>query len=369
MLETQKYLRNHPKETALQSLFDEFHIKQKRHKQYPNLVQLCYDQIESPKNHPISRECRGLILDEGYDWHVVSYPYQRFFNVEEGHADKIDWESAKIFEKQDGSLCQMYFYKGSWHVATKQVPDASGETPNDKSITFADLFWRTFYQMGYSLPQHNLLDPAIFCFMFELFTEENRVIVPVEKPQLLLHGVRHLGTLTESDPEWAAKEFGFQLVKKYDFKKLEDVVAFAKTVSPQYGEGFVVVDKNFNRVKVKSPAYVALSQLGGDGFSDRRLLALCQSNESDEVLSYFPKFRDRFNEIQPLYKKAIEETEIVYNNTNLQAPRKDIAISFSKSKFSGILFQLLDKKIQSVTEGFSKYSVESLEKILLSGKK
>ena len=55
-------------------------INYKQHPKYPELYHLSYDQLESPKGHPIVRECRGLILSASDNWNVVAYPFNRFAN-------------------------------------------------------------------------------------------------------------------------------------------------------------------------------------------------------------------------------------------------------------------------------------------------
>ena len=37
----------------------------------------------------------------------------------------FDWQSSKIYEKLDGSICALYYYEG-WNVASSTKPDASG---------------------------------------------------------------------------------------------------------------------------------------------------------------------------------------------------------------------------------------------------
>ena len=93
MLKVQQYLIDF----GLDTLQDQFKIKVRRHNKYPNLICLNYNQLESsPKDHPVVRECRGLILDEENNWFVVSYPYKRFFNYGELGADE------RMFEKSAG---------------------------------------------------------------------------------------------------------------------------------------------------------------------------------------------------------------------------------------------------------------------------
>src|SRR5689334_13224443 len=105
-LETVRFLRLH----GLPELCERYKITARRHGYYPGLVQLKYSQIESPMGERIVQECRGLILDEGHDWKVIAFPYTKFFNHGEGHAAPIDWGTAKVYEKLDGSLMTLYSY-------------------------------------------------------------------------------------------------------------------------------------------------------------------------------------------------------------------------------------------------------------------
>ena len=66
------------KKNGIESLKSEFGINVK---EYDDLFVLNYDQIESPKTHPIVQECRSLILDKQFN--VVSRSFDRFFNFGE----------------------------------------------------------------------------------------------------------------------------------------------------------------------------------------------------------------------------------------------------------------------------------------------
>ena len=56
---------------------------------------------------PLVRECRGIILDIN-TLTPVCFPFVKFFNIDEIYADKIDWESARVQEKIDGSLIKLW---------------------------------------------------------------------------------------------------------------------------------------------------------------------------------------------------------------------------------------------------------------------
>src|SRR3712207_7217271 len=49
-------------------------------------------------------------------------------------------------------------------------------------------FWRTWSQLGYETPA--AVQARDCCYMFELLTPENRVIVSHARPRIVLHGAR-----------------------------------------------------------------------------------------------------------------------------------------------------------------------------------
>ena len=118
---------------TLDALAAQHAIKAVRHPAFPSLVLLKYNQIASDMSVPLVQECRGIILDEADGWRVVSRAYGKFFNYGEPGAAEIDWATARVQEKVDGSLCTVYEYAGNWHVATTGSPG----TPAGRSETTA----------------------------------------------------------------------------------------------------------------------------------------------------------------------------------------------------------------------------------------
>ena len=364
ILEIQKFLQ----QKSFEDLHSLLRINISQHKDYSNLYLFKYDQIESPKNHPIVIECRGIVLDKSQNWKVVSYPYNRFFNVNEQVAVEtedgvflkttdINWESAKIYEKLDGSLCTLYFYDNKWNVSTSGTPDASGEVQGFSThyLNFADLFWQTWNNLGYKLPENKNC-----CYMFELMTPFNRVVVQHQTARIALHGVRDLTTLQELNPSDFASQ-GWEIVKQYSLKTLDEVFEACKALDPVKNEGFVVIDDQFNRVKIKSPAYVALSHMK-DGFSQRRMLQLVMNNESEEFLSYFSEFTALHNEIKTKYMCLILDIQETYEKIKDIAVQKDFALEACKHKFSGVLFSM--RKGVTLTDYLKNVNIKTLENFL-----
>jgi hypothetical protein len=354
-LQTQIFIETH----GLAALTDQLRIKTRRHDRFPNLVHLKYDQINSPMADPVVQECRGLILDESDGWRVVSYPFDKFFNYGEPNAAAIDWTTAAVQEKLDGSLMVLYRYAREWQVASSGSPDAGGDVWGHTG-TFADLFWETWKLAGYGLPDESQ-PPA--CFMFELMTPFNRVVVPHQDSRLICIGARDLTTLGEVPADKIAAQFGWRPVRSFPLQTLDDVLTAAKALNPMDAEGFVVVDASFHRVKVKSPQYVALHH-AKDGTSPGRMLEMVRSNESAEFLAYFPQLQEAFNYVQGQYAALCDELEAAYLAIKDIPGQKDFAAAALKTRSSSPLFALRANKCRTVREFFTGATLPSLERAI-----
>ena len=361
MLEVQRFLRNGG---TVQDLLDKYGIQSHRHVSYPNLVLLKYNQINSPMGERICQECRGLILDESNNWDVVCCPFFKFFNHGDGHAAPIDWGSARVYDKLDGSIMSLYTYDGVLRVASSGMADAQGQVNTLLGETsFAGLFWQTWLDLGYECPKEHFLT-----FMFEMMTPYNRIVCRYEKPRLVLLGVRNNVTLEEYRPETWAEQYGWECVKYYDMNNIEDVVEMAKTLNPMEREGFVVCDNvrgggSFGRVKVKNPTYVALHHLKS-GLSVKRLLEIVVAREDEEFLTYFPEFKTEFEQTKSKYLGLIEEIDRTYQEYKDIPGQKEFAEAVLKFPYSGVLFQMRKAKHSSSQDFVKDMVVDKLMKLL-----
>jgi len=69
--------------------------------------------------NPIVQEARGIIIDYK-KLEVVCWPFRKFGNHNESYCDSIDWESARVLEKVDGSIIKLWFdfQKNDWQFST-----------------------------------------------------------------------------------------------------------------------------------------------------------------------------------------------------------------------------------------------------------
>jgi hypothetical protein len=92
-------------------------------------------------------------------------------------------------------------------------------------------------------------------------TKYNKIIVQHDKPRIILHGIRDLNTMqeigmNELDVKIFGNELGWEIIKSYKFNNIDEIINSCKEMNPIKNEGYVVVDKFFNRIKIKCPSYV-----------------------------------------------------------------------------------------------------------------
>ncbi len=347
---------------TLAALAEQYAVKAVRHKAYPNLVLLKYSQIASDMSLPIVQECRGIILDEADDWRVVSRGYDKFFNYGEPNAAEIDWATAVVQEKVDGSLCTVFEYMGAWHVATTGNPDAGGPV-NDSAYTFAELFWETLgIYLGEDWDTAPWESPD-WCYLFELTTPHNRVIV-----NHLTAGLTLLGVRDRVSGQWISVSETVMarvvpVVCEYPLQSFADIQATFGGMDPLAQEGYVVLDALGHRVKVKHPGYVALHHMK-DGMTPKSMLEVIQRGEVPEVTAHFPNLAGAFNEIKAGYDALALAIDMAYAPIKHIETQKDFAAQALAFPCSAALFDLRKNKAENGRDFLAKATMPSLLRLL-----
>lgn len=282
MLEVTKYLRSGK---TLNSLMAKPYCL-KVQKQ-DNLVLLKYDQVNSDFNIKIVRECRGIILDKR-TWEPVCFPFYKFFNMGEQYADTVDGK-IYVYQKVDGSLAKVWYYEGRWRLSSNGAIDATQVTIGD-NINFFSLFLQALY--GYGLTWESFtadLDPQ-FTYMYELATQDNRVVIPYEGYHIFYLGQRNIHTYQEQ----YVPDRRIENVKQYEFETAEDVEVAAEQL-PDDEEGYVVRDEEWHRVKIKNPTYFLLHKIANNGKPD--FLKYYLEHDEEELLAYFPEYQEEFDKL------------------------------------------------------------------------
>jgi len=274
------------------------------HPRFPNLMQFAYSMMDSHsvKDHLVVCESRGLMLDSALNWAVVAHPFNRFFNWGEPGSAEIDWSTARVQEKLDGSLLVMYYWAGAWQVNTRKTPGA-GSPVGDWGISFADLFWRCWGQQYGDAGFAHLTPGSTYCW--ELTSPLNRIVTHHADERITLLAVRLADGQEQTVQQY---QHCFDVVGHYQFGSAEAAAEAAELLDPMKQEGFVVVDAEFRRVKIKSSHYVAIHRTV-TSLNTRSIVELIQQGQAHQVLTHFPEIEREFNQIRDHFSAQAAEID------------------------------------------------------------
>lgn len=394
MLLIQKYLETHSfadlaKEHGVYASFSKSGHK----------FSLNYDMIEAKENDPLSQECRGLILaladgrplsglrmdnvKLNYDHiipgetQILAFPMRRFFNNGQGSAANINWQdpNLKILEKLDGSLIILYYDKivNTWHTATRAVPEADVFLDNNL-FTFRTLFEKALQDtinLSFNEFTNSLNKNITYCF--ELTTPINRIVVSYQDYKITLLAARDIQSLQEIDINTI--EIGVPRVHAHALNSLENVLNWVSAQNPLEHEGVVVLDSNFNRIKIKNINYILLNKTRDTICNDRAFLGLILSEKIDDVWEVLPEvFQKRTLELKDKYQQYVSELLENFAKISSQATnQKEFALLVQENNLWGApCFALYSKKCETFKDFIAKnknktdssFSNSFLDKIL-----
>lgn len=301
-------------------------------------IMFSYNQIESDFCNALVRECRGVILHEK-TFKPVCVPFYKFGNYGENYVPEIDWSSARVQEKIDGSIIKVWYDDGKWRVSTSGNIDAY-----KAELTRTDLFEDgcTFGNFGELFDAARKISGLDYdkldknnTYMFELIGPYNKVIVLYKEL-----GIYHIGTRSNVTLEEIDTDIGIRKPAEYAFGSLDMCIAAARGL-PDDKEGYVVVDKHYNRIKVKNPVYVALHHMKtGAEPSLSSLIGVIRKNEIGEYLNYFPEYASYVRSCKLKIDRLIGGLESGLSEIKDKRfdTQKDFALAVKDRPFCGFYF-------------------------------
>jgi RNA ligase len=279
--------------------------------------------------------CRGLVTDDTGD--IVATPFQKFFNIEEGKFEPT--EKFEVYEKMDGSLGIVFWYRGQWVVATR------GSFTSDQANKAKEILRRYNTDIMF---RH-------LTFCFEIIYPENRIVLDYGTDEKLVL----LGTFNKDGKEMDSEiwsQWGFDVVKKYDgindYKQLKEMVKNDQ-------EGFVIKFSNGDRVKVKGVEYLRLHKIMTNVTTTGVWEYLRNGEDVMEILKdvpdeFYNKIKTYVQHLKYGYFQISEDAGkkfdgMMYGKYNDKEPitdRKEFAewVLTQPKHMSGILFRMFDKK-------------------------
>ena len=331
-----------------------------------NLVCFKYG-IEADFSDPLVCEARGIIIDVKHQT-VVCRPFDKFFNVQEQYAADIDWNTAKVLEKIDGSLIKLYWYNGKWTFATSSTCDATeASVAGYKGVTYRDIIARAD---NYSrIPFDDLSKNRTY--LFELVSPMTQVVIRYDKTSLY-----YLASFDNMTGEEVVVDLfeEFKRPRSYPLKTIDECISAAMELNRDSeeeikDEGFVVVDGQHRRIKIKSPAYIALHRaVTNKVFTVKRITELYQQGADlvklakdfpgeAHIIKYydwqFEEVRHNINEMAG-YARALYE-EYVHD-------RRAVASEIKDSPYAWVGFAAIgnDKSVEELMQVLSHSKLEKL---------
>ena len=297
------------------------------------------DNCNLERNHPLLIKCRGLVVRE--NGQILNYPFDRFFNEWEKEHAEIDWDTAEIQEKIDGSLICVFWHDDSWEITTR-----GSFYPNENADTdFAELFKKHFSDFD-KLNKIN-------CYMFELVTKQNIIVTHYEDEAVYLVGARNLETLKEIQGKALddiSVALGVLRPKKFSAKNTEECRRLFESFSEDE-EGLVLVDADFNRVKIKQDSYIKLSRIKMLKKQDLFNYILGRETIDAEYLARLPEVQKEISLMRTQWESVLSKAASTFQHiksrtkvTDANQQRKEFALEALKYPYSGLLFAMLDNK-------------------------
>lgn len=337
-----------------------------------------YNQIASDFREEICKEARGLILDTQDNYRVVRYAFKKFFNIDEGFAAHIDWDTAVASEKIDGSIMSVWYARGQWHLSTNGTINAfkaelAGVGPYKN---FGELFESV---LPLSTFVGNRYEP--YCLTFELVSPYNKIVIDYPETKVYLLSARNMLSedLHETPAvETVAKELN---VARPKFYYMNDEAGFRKLVEdmPEGHEGVVVHDQYSERVKIKTLLYFQMHKAKNNGvITLERIVDLIRANDHYEFLSYFPEYQSIFDKVKhqldrvEVVKEKVQQDVAQWKRENADVyeqdarmARKWFAQDLGKSKYGALYFAEYDGHFDEFVAGRTTSQFISLFKIEL----
>lgn len=351
MLEIQTWLVENNGD--FEKLERELGISSNFHPADPRVI-LNYCQIKSkPKDHPIVKECRGLVLDRN-TYQIVAKSFNRFFNLGElPEQEAFAWDNCEAVTKEDGSLILVYNYREKLCVNTR---NSFGEScPNGHNETWEKMVLNL-------LPERTkrcMIEPMWnnSTFVFEFCSPFNRVVKSYPSSLYLLGVFEGKNEFTQRNVDSFAKMLDLKLPRKYKISSLESARELVEKLAQEnpMNEGVVFNDGGM-RIKFKTQTYLALHRTinNGNVMLPSNLIPLILQNEHEEIKVYFPELREQIQLAEDWLKHWRADTWAKYCDIQHKESQKEFALAANTHPFFSVMFTARKNK-QCVQETFNSF--------------
>jgi len=321
---------------------------------------LKYNMIMSDMSLPEVQEARGSIFrknEDGY-WICVCHPFDKFFNYGESQSavNRIDWSTASVQQKVDGSLIKFWYGNDGWVVSTNGTIDAYKAECGD--TTYGALVEQVIDR----IPNFFKMLDRDYTYMFELTSPFNRIVIHYEGVNLWYLGRRNISNHIEDNEPLMIS--GILHPEIYLHHSLSECIAAAHEMGDDE-EGYVVCDANFNRIKIKGDEYLRLHKMRGNGpLNITQVIEMYQNDSLDDFIAYYPEFKSFVDEVIGQLRHLIDIADIAFSAIMSHSPATRADFAQYACTYIGplksFLFARLDNKVANATEFYKEMRAKSL---------
>lgn len=283
---------------------DPYNLKFKFDDDYPNLV-LIYIDKNSDLNNIIVNICNGIIIDKN-TLKIVCYTFNKCSNQTD-LPENLCKDNLYVETALEGTLLRMYYYDNKWMYSTKKCIDATkAKWLSDKN--FLEMF-KDCIAFNNRDNIENILDKNN-CYSFIITHPENNIVTPYSVPIAFHISTRNMNNLYE-----ISENIGFPMIEKKLINKDGLSTFFSKILNDTsiLYEGFIFIDTNYNRWKIKTPVFNKVRELWGN--TNNRFLRYLELRKDPEILKeyiiYYPYDKVNFLNYE---KKIVEFAKFILTN-------------------------------------------------------
>jgi RNA ligase len=225
----------------IQKNYSQGYISIRKHP-FAELYILNYTPLASQKAiwNEITLTSRGLIIDK--KGKIISYPFHKFFEREQLPLHLIpETPPLKIYEKLDGSLGIMYWYRGTPYISTR------GSFSSYQAVRATEILHTKYRKKFLFLRQD-------YTYLFEIIIPESRVVIDYGNIEdLFLIGVID-NTIHQEISIDNLIYNPFPLPKSIAISQYSNIQKCGNNKNLT-SEGYVAVFKDNFRIKIKNPEY------------------------------------------------------------------------------------------------------------------
>lgn len=292
---------------------------------------------------PVTRLCRGLILD--MDYNIVSRPFPKFFTAEQLRDQGVPLPQGKfeILEKLDGSLGICYPSPAGPTLATR------GSFESHQAMTGTEIL-RARITLDFLPPDRT--------YLFEIIYPENQIIVDYGKAsKIVLIGIIDKA----SGSSLPLEDIGFPIVESYSHAtKIKELQAEDRPGHEGYVVRYFDNQGSDFRVKIKHPWYVAAHQLlnlctpgatwkvlsRGEDLEDILDNSDLPADKKKEIRNFACALWDEYEVLEAECRAALESVvaDPLLQHKTGPVLRKEMAMQIKKFLHKAIIFAMLDGK-------------------------